>query len=139
MPKSITATEHEIQQAIIDLIKARGGVVTRVNSGSAVFKRDGVTQVIKGAEKGTSDLICCYRGVYLAIEVKRAGKKATPEQIAFLESVAKAGGVGLVAYDSEFVESILNEIDTCHTHSSAICGIRHNIMQTYDNRLFVKG
>jgi hypothetical protein len=112
MPKSITATEHQIQGAIIDLIRARGGVVTRVNSGAAIFKRGNEIQVIRGAEKGTSDLIFCYKGIYCACEVKRPGAKpAREDQIAFLESVAEAGGVGLVAYDSMIVESVMDGID----------------------------
>lgn len=104
-------SEHDIQNTIVELIQYRGGIVTRTNSGSAVFKRDGVIQVIRGAEKGTSDLIALYRGVYLAIEVKFGKGKPTPEQIAFLESVAKAGGVGLLAYDSEFIDRTMNMID----------------------------
>ena len=134
MPKSITPTEHEIQRVIIDLIRARGGVVTRVNSGSAVFKRDGVTQVIRGAEKGTSDLIGCYHGVYLAIEVKRLGAKpARADQIAFLESVAEADGVGLVAYDSETVNELLNRIDVYEDKFYLFVNIEK------PNQIFVKG
>ena len=104
-------SEHEVQSTIIDLIRVRGGVATRVNSGSILTKRGDKTYVVKLADKGTSDTIGCYRGVALYIEVKKPGKKPTPEQIAFLESVARAGGVGLLAYDSEFVEYNLNEID----------------------------
>jgi len=136
MPKS-TATEHEIQAAIIDLIRARGGVVTRVNSGTAIFKRDGVTNVIKGAEKGTADLLCLYRGVYLAIEVKRPGAKpARADQIAFLESVAESGGVGLVAYEVEFIAMVLQEIDETRVFR-LIKGLTP--LCYAPNRLFVKG
>jgi hypothetical protein len=110
MPKP-TAMEHEIQGAIIDLIRARGGVVTRVNSGSLLVKRGDKTYVVKLADTGTSDTIAVYRGIALYIEVKRPGKKPSPEQIAFLESVAEAGGVGLVAYDSFTVEATLCAID----------------------------
>jgi hypothetical protein len=49
--------------------------------------------------------------VYLAIEVKFGKGKPTPEQIEFLESVARAGGVGLVAYDVDAVEQVLAGID----------------------------
>jgi Holliday junction resolvase len=105
-------SEHEIQGAIIDLIRVRGGVVTRVNSGSMIAKSGDRAYRVQLADKGTSDVIALYKGVYLAIEVKGANGKPTPEQIAFLESVARAGGVGLLAYDSEFVDQILCNIDS---------------------------
>ena len=132
MPKS-TATEHEIQSAIIDLIRARGGVVTRVNSGSLLVKRGNKTYVVKLADEGTSDTIAVYKSIALYVEVKKLGKRPTPDQIAFLESVAEADGVGLVAYDSETVNELLNRIDVygdkfyCFTEIKA------------PNRLFVKG
>jgi len=105
-------TEHDTQQAIIDLIRLHGGVVTRINSGSMLAKSqtDRVYRV-QLADKGTSDLIALYKGVYLAIEVKFGKGIPTPEQIAFLESVAKAGGIGLVAYDSDFVRMVTDDIE----------------------------
>jgi len=106
-------TEHDTQSAIIDLIRLRGGVATRINSGSAVVKsKSDRCYRVQLADKGTSDIIALYKGVYLAIEVKGAKGKPTPEQIAFLESVARAGGVGLLAHDSEFVNMILHELDS---------------------------
>jgi hypothetical protein len=105
-------SEHDTQNAIIELLKLRGAVVTRINSGSMIAKSaDNRCYRIQLADKGTSDIIALYKGVYLAIEVKYGKGKPTPEQITFLESVAEAGGVGLVAYDSEFVEVILNVLD----------------------------
>lgn len=104
-------TEHETQSAIIDLIRLRGGVATRVNSGSAVFKRDGKTQVIRGAEKGTADIIACYKGRYLAIEVKHGKNTITMEQLIFLESVRSAGGITCVAYSVDKVNRLLDAID----------------------------
>ena len=104
-------TEHQTQSAILDMIRLRGGVATRVNSGSAVFKRDGVTNVIRGAEKGTSDILACYKGRYLAIEVKYGKGTVTLDQLVFLESVRSAGGITCVAYSVDKVERLLDEID----------------------------
>jgi hypothetical protein len=103
-------SEHDIQSTIIDLIRVRGGVATRINSGSMITKRNDTCYRVQLADKGTSDIIALYKGVYLAIEVKGVKGKASDEQIAFLESVARAGGVGLLAYDSLFVEEALNTI-----------------------------
>ena len=100
-------SEHETQNAIINLITLRGGVATRVNSGSAIFKRDGVVNVIKGAAKGTADIIAGIpkngQLLYAAIEVKHGKNKLTFEQAAFLENVRSLGGIGIVAYDVDDV------------------------------------
>ena len=105
-------TEQQTQSAILDLIRFRGGVATRVNSGSAVFKgSNGVTNVIRGAEKGTSDIIGLYRAYYLAIEVKHGKNKPTPEQLEFGRQVRDAGGYFLVAWDVDDAIKLLDEID----------------------------
>jgi hypothetical protein len=105
-------SEHETQTRIINLIQDRKGVVTRINSGSMLAKSqtDRVYRV-QLADKGTSDIIALYKGVYLAIEVKFGKNKATKEQIEFLELVANAGGVGLLVYDVQFIASVLVTID----------------------------
>ena len=104
--------ERDIQSAIIELIHLRGGVVTRINSGSAIFRdSSGRTNVIRGAEKGTSDIIALYCGKYLAIEVKSGKNKPTPEQLEFGRRVRDAGGLFLVAYDVDAVISLLEQVD----------------------------
>lgn len=130
-------TEHDTQSAIIDLLKLRGAVVTRINSGSMIAKsKDDRCYRVNLADKGTSDIIALYKGVYLAIEVKFGKNTATQEQIAFLESVAEAGGVGLVAYDSGWVEQAIDYIDR---HAPIVKMKSLEEICLYPNRLFVKG
>ena len=100
--------EHDLQKRVMENIIARGGVVIRVNAGGSIKKRGGWIKLAKG---GTSDTIALYKGVFLAIELKYDDNTPSDKQIAFLESIAEAGGVGLVAYDSEFVEQVINNID----------------------------
>ena len=104
-------TEHDTQNAIIKLIALRGGVATRVNSGAAIFKRNGSTSVIRGAEKGTADILACYKGRYLAIEVKHGKNRPTIDQLNFGTKVRDAGGLFLVAWDVDAVNALLNDID----------------------------
>lgn len=104
-------TEHDIQNAIIQLITVKGGVAIRVNSGSIVVKDIHGTRVFKGADKGTSDIIALYRKVFMAIEVKRPGRQPTPEQAAFLNQVIESGGIGIVAYSHDDVLDVLEQID----------------------------
>jgi hypothetical protein len=104
-------SEHDTQSAIIDLIRIRGGVATRINSGSMIAKSCDRAYRVNLADKGTSDIIALYKGVYLSIEVKYGKGKPTPEQLSFLDNVAKAGGVGLLAYDVDAINYILDTLD----------------------------
>ena len=55
-----------------------------------------------GLAVGSSDLIgWTSDGKFLAIEVKRPGKKTTQAQRDFIEAVRKAGGIAMVACSAE--------------------------------------
>lgn len=47
--------------------------------------------------KGVADIIWCWRGRYLAIEVKTGKRNPTPDQEKFLAQVKGARGIALVA------------------------------------------
>jgi hypothetical protein len=53
--------------------------------------------------KGVSDILGCYQGKMLAIEVKTAAGHTSPEQDRFLQNVNDAGGIGFVARSIEDV------------------------------------
>lgn len=44
-------------------------------------------------KSGVPDIICCARGAFLAIEVKREGKEPTPRQKFRIAEIRRAGGV----------------------------------------------
>lgn len=56
-----------------------------------------------GSLPGVSDIIGCYNGRYLAIEVKRKGQNPTEKQQAFLDTVNAQGGLAFVARSVEDV------------------------------------
>ena len=57
--------------------------------------------------KGVSDILGCYQGRLLAIEVKRPGKKPTPDQQRFLDRVKIEGGISFVASSvSDVIEKL---------------------------------
>jgi len=66
----------------------------------ALIKEGAMAVKIHGspALAGVSDLLCCYRGRFYALEVKRPETRGTvtPRQQAFLDSVESAGGVSAV-------------------------------------------
>jgi penicillin-binding protein-related factor A (putative recombinase) len=46
---------------------------------------------------GVADILGCYKGRMIAIELKSPKGKATPDQERFLQNVNDAGGIGFVA------------------------------------------
>lgn len=63
--------------------------------------------------KGTSDLIICYRGRFIALEVKRPDGSygLTKPQAIRLKSIGNAGGVGAVVTSVEDVATLLTQLN----------------------------
>jgi len=101
--------EKEIQSAILSYLRLKKCVAVKVGSGA--FKIG--DRFIKMGAIGVSDIIACCppHGRYLAIEVKKQGRYPTPEQRVFLESIHKAGGIGIVARSIDDVEKALAGIN----------------------------
>lgn len=83
--------EAGIQRAIIDTLEFLGCVVIRVNGGLARYG-DRAVRFNKATVGTCADLIVfADDGVAAVLEVKRPGGRATPDQLAFLESVRRNG------------------------------------------------
>lgn len=50
---------------------------------------------------GVPDIICCYRGYFLAIECKAGGNKSTALQLREMQRIEKANGTAMVVDDSK--------------------------------------
>lgn len=46
---------------------------------------------------GVSDIIGCYKGKMIAIELKAPNGKPTPDQERFIKNVNEAGGIAFIA------------------------------------------
>lgn len=64
------------------------------------------------SQVGVPDIIVCYKGHFLGIEVKNETGKTSPLQDINLEMINKNGGYGFVARNLEDVKIVLEEIDT---------------------------
>ena len=101
--------ESAVQKSILRYLTLRGALPVRVNSGAA--KADDRFVRFNGSP-GCSDILACYRGRFLALEVKRDGKgKPTDLQSSFIGEVVRAGGVALVVWEVGQVARLLDEID----------------------------
>ena len=65
-------------------------------------------KIISANKAGVADIVCCYRGKFVAIEVKVGSNKPTALQERFLERIKEAGGVAIVAYDLDDVKGLFD-------------------------------
>lgn len=101
----MTPREAEIQSLIVEYLEAHRFVVIRVNSG--LVKRG--KHFIKLAKKGTADIVAILppTGRVLAVECKKPGEEPRKDQLAFLESVRRVGGIGIVATGVDDVARVI--------------------------------
>lgn len=104
MKLSKALTEAQIQRQIMEWLELQGYLPTRINSGAMTATHNGKTRYFKfNSRKGTSDILCCVHGRFVAIEVKRHGGKLSTDQQDFLQAVEVSGGTALVAYSLDDV------------------------------------
>lgn len=60
---------------------------------------------------GIPDIICCYKGQFVAFEVKTAKGKTTPLQDINIRNIKRAGGTAIVVRSLDEVKSVLNEME----------------------------
>jgi hypothetical protein len=90
------ATHSQLVKSIKKLITEHGGFCYKHYAGGPV------------GLNGVSDLIGCYRGKALAIEVKSGKDKLTDAQSKFLENWRRAGGIALEARSIKEVADALD-------------------------------
>ena len=60
---------------------------------------------------GVPDIICCYKGRFIAIEVKAPDGKATALQDATIRRIIGAGGIARIVRSLEEVKSIIGGVN----------------------------
>ena len=91
-------SEQAIQSDILKYLKSVGAYTIKVSAAT---------------KAGIPDIICCYKGRFIAIEVKRPEAKTnvSPLQVANITMIINAQGEALVAWDKEMVKTFINNID----------------------------
>ena len=107
--------ESGCQAEILDWLRANGAMAIRVNSGGRPWvDNKGRRRVFRMNDAaGCSDVVCCWRGRFLAIEVKRPGGRTDPKRLAkqqsFAAAVERAGGIALTVESVKELEQDLRE------------------------------
>lgn len=61
-------------------------------------------------DPGTPDLLVCYLGVFLAIEVKTPRGVASDEQLAVQDAIIDAGGRAIITHSVSDVAAVMDSI-----------------------------
>ena len=82
---------------IINFIYQQGGYAWRASSVGVYDQQAGGYRT--ASKKGVSDVLACWRGRLIAIEVKIGKDRLSDEQQGFIKNIQHVGGIALVAKD----------------------------------------
>ena len=107
------AAENAVTKAVRAACVLRGAMVVRVQAGSHMVGK----HFVRGAEAGTADLIGCYRGRAVALEVKvpraphRAKSRQSESQVRWQGDWEAFGGRYFVVRSASDTLEALDSID----------------------------
>ena len=91
--------ERNVVKKILERLRSRGGFWVKLHGSPFITA-------------GLPDIIGCYRGQFVAFEVKRdEHEKATTLQLFYLERISRAGGTARLIHSTEAAEAELDRID----------------------------
>lgn len=67
-------------------------------------------KIIAANERGIPDILCCYKGRFVAFEVKQPGKQLEPIQLAQAAEIIKAGGECFLVRSVKEVQGFVEKI-----------------------------
>lgn len=90
--------EQDIQRKIIKYLESVGAYVVKV---------------VASNKSGTPDILACYRGIFLAIEVKRPETKTNVSELQEynIKKIKEAGGIAIVSWDLDAVKAVVENIN----------------------------
>lgn len=108
--------EGAIQRSFMDLLRLRGLLCWRINSGAMKYGDNRRVFFILGPDgkpfHGFGDLLVILDGGrWMSIEVKAPGGRPTAHQLAFLEAVRVRGGVALMIHDVTTLNRVLDRLE----------------------------
>jgi len=94
----------KLTNQIIDFIYRHNGYAWRAASVGVFDTKRAIFRT--APKKGVSDILVCFKGQLIAIEVKIGKDRLSNEQIGFMENIIHAGGQAFVVSD---FDSFLNQ------------------------------
>jgi hypothetical protein len=113
--KKINISEKFVQDSVLDYlecIKNKERIFFwRNNTGGSCFEDNNATRFVRFSIKGAADIICCWKGLFLAIECKSSIGKQSMSQIMFEKELVKSGGIYLVIKSVDDIINFFNNIE----------------------------
>ena len=113
-PKETKLSERLVMRCCLEVLTHHPWVAFawRQNTGMALGRNG---QAVRFSFKGCADILGALKdGRFLAVETKASGKKATPDQQAFLQAVNDAGGLGICVDDPQALIAALEQSREAH-------------------------
>jgi len=88
----IGLTEQQIEKQIYEFLNGISGCLCYKTGTTGLSKGGRHVKSNPMERKGKADLVCCFRGVYVGIEVKKPGGKQSEDQKTFESDVIAAHG-----------------------------------------------
>jgi len=107
---SVAVTEHDIQGQILEWLSLHRIFHYRNNTGAVKASWNGKERFVRYGVKGAPDIIAVSKGRYIGIEVKRAGKGLSDNQVEFRDALLEAGGTYIVACCLQDVLSAIPQV-----------------------------
>jgi len=100
--------ESSLTNGIIRLLNVSlpNAVFDRANAGAIVVGQ----KFYKGMQAGTADIIGCYKGRFIAIEVKLPKGRVQESQKQYCERITKAGGLYYIVRSFDEAMKVIEEI-----------------------------
>jgi len=89
--------ESSLQTIVLQYLKSKGAYTINI-------------EVSAFQSEGEPDIVCCYKGRFLAFETKLPYNKPTPLQAEKLRLINLAGGKAIAVYDLNQVREVLDAI-----------------------------
>ena len=86
---------NELTNKIINELYLSGTFAWRAESAGVFDKQKGIYRT--APKKGVADILACYRGMLIAIEIKIGKDRLSPEQDGFIKNIQHVGGYSFVA------------------------------------------
>jgi VRR-NUC domain len=95
----MTQPEAHLVKKIQLYIRKRGGYCAKIHGGDNPFQ-----------QVGLPDLLCCWKGRFIGLEVKQPGGRTSPKQRQVLDEIEAAGGITAVVTTVEEVAELLGDL-----------------------------
>lgn len=110
--KTVPLTANNLTKGVKNYIKVKGGFAVRVNTMGVYDPSLKLFRKIAKDDKGVSDVVACYNGRAVFVEIKIGSDKESKDQLRFKKNMTEAGAACFVARDMDsFIEEFEEEFN----------------------------